>query len=204
MTNTPQNREPQQKRSIEKKNRIIEASFELFSIQGYHDTNTTDIADKAGVSTGTVYSYFKDKKDIYIAAFEHFFDVRVKPLLEDLVTTSSPIDLQVFISKCIDLFVEIFSHAKRAMTELSIIQESDPEIMAHFEKYEDEILTTIVVALGNLNVNKENLKEKIFILYVLVEALGAEQAFFYHKSLDTEILKREATKLLLNMLQQPD
>lgn len=202
MDNTPSNREPQQKRSIEKKNRIIEASFELFSQQGYHNTNTTEIADRAGVSTGTVYSYFKDKKDIFIAAFEHFFDIRVKPLLEDLADTANPIELSSFINKCIDLFTEIFSHAKRAMIELSIIQESDPEIMEHFEKYEDEILTAIVTALGNPDINSENLKERIFILYVLVEAIGAEQAFFYHKNLNTEILKAEATELILNMLKQ--
>ena len=64
MNRTSSNRNPQQKRSIDKKNRIIEAGFELFKEQGYYNTNTTEIADKAGVSTGTVYSYFKDKKDI--------------------------------------------------------------------------------------------------------------------------------------------
>lgn len=57
-------REPQQERSIEKKNRIISAGYELFSELGYYNTNTAMIAKRAGVSTGIVYGYFRDKKDI--------------------------------------------------------------------------------------------------------------------------------------------
>lgn len=59
-------REPQQKRSIEKKNRIIETGFRLMCENGYQKTTTADIAKAAGVSTGIIYSYFKDKRDIFI------------------------------------------------------------------------------------------------------------------------------------------
>ena len=48
-------REPQQKRSIDKKNRIIEAGYKLFAEKGYFDTNTAEIAKEAGVSTGIIY-----------------------------------------------------------------------------------------------------------------------------------------------------
>lgn len=204
MDNTPPIRKPQQKRSIEKKNRIIEAGFELFSKQGYGNTNTTEIADKAGVSTGTVYSYFKDKKDIYITAFDHFFDGLFQPLLKELADTTNPIGLQDLISKCVDLFAKMFRQAKRAYAELNIMQESDPELMAHFAKYEDEILTAIVMALERMNINKQNLKEKIFILYVLAEALGAEQAHDYHENIDTDIVASEMSALIINMFNKPD
>ena len=59
----PQIREPQQKRAIEKKEKIIQACVELVSEKGYRSTTTVDIAKRAGVSTGIVYSYFKDKKE---------------------------------------------------------------------------------------------------------------------------------------------
>ena len=57
-------RQPKQSRSVETKNRIITAGYQLFSEVGYYGTNTAEIAKKAGVSTGIVYGYFKDKKDI--------------------------------------------------------------------------------------------------------------------------------------------
>ena len=45
-------REPIQKRSIEKKEKIIQAGFELICDKGYYNTNTAEIAKSAGVSTG--------------------------------------------------------------------------------------------------------------------------------------------------------
>ena len=55
---------PQQKRSAQKKQAIIQAGYTLFCQQGYYQTNTAQIARAAGVSVGIVYSYFHDKKDI--------------------------------------------------------------------------------------------------------------------------------------------
>ena len=55
MENT-KTREPQQKRSIEKKNRIIEIGFRLMCEKGYQNTTTADIAKAAGDSTGIIYS----------------------------------------------------------------------------------------------------------------------------------------------------
>ena len=54
-------RNPKQKRAIEKKERIIDAGFDLICKNGYYNTNTAEIASHAGVSTGIVYQYFKDK-----------------------------------------------------------------------------------------------------------------------------------------------
>ena len=59
-------REPIKKSSIEKKNKIIEKGFELMCTKGYHNVTCVDIAKYAGVSTGIIYQYFKDKRDIFI------------------------------------------------------------------------------------------------------------------------------------------
>ncbi|MFW5500255.1 MULTISPECIES: TetR/AcrR family transcriptional regulator [unclassified Maridesulfovibrio] len=57
-------RTPTQKRSQEKKRRIIVAGMKLFSEKGFHKTGTTEIAHEAKVSVGSFYSYFKDKKEL--------------------------------------------------------------------------------------------------------------------------------------------
>ncbi|MDT8718770.1 TetR/AcrR family transcriptional regulator [Clostridium sp. 19966] len=59
-------RKPTQKRSLEKYEKIIDAAFKLFNEKGYYNITTADIAKEADVATGSVYSYFVDKKDIYI------------------------------------------------------------------------------------------------------------------------------------------
>ena len=74
-------REPIQKRSIEKKEKIIKAGFELICDKGYYNTNTAEIAKAAGVSTGIVYQYFKDKHDILIAGLNNYADSIFFPTL---------------------------------------------------------------------------------------------------------------------------
>ena len=65
-------REPIQKRSIEKKEKIIKYGFDLICEKGYYNTNTAEIAKAAGVSTGIVYSYFNDKHDILLEGLKRY------------------------------------------------------------------------------------------------------------------------------------
>ena len=55
-------RVPQQARSIKKRNRLVEAGMALFGEKGFQGTNAKEIAEKAGVSVGSFYAYFTDKK----------------------------------------------------------------------------------------------------------------------------------------------
>ena len=63
-------RVPKQKRSILKYDAIVRAGYDLFCQQGYYKTNTAEIAKRAGVSVGVVYSYFQDKKDILMQVID--------------------------------------------------------------------------------------------------------------------------------------
>lgn len=46
---------------------LLNAALELFSEQGYHDTSVGEIAERAGVSLGTVYQYFRNRADVVAA-----------------------------------------------------------------------------------------------------------------------------------------
>lgn len=67
-------RAPQQKRSIDKKQRILDAAYAVFCSRGYYKTTTVDIAKAAGVSVGTLYSYFADKDDLFMEIFERYME----------------------------------------------------------------------------------------------------------------------------------
>jgi AcrR family transcriptional regulator/predicted DNA-binding transcriptional regulator AlpA len=64
---------------------ILQAAFEVFSAQGYHNTTMDDIAEKAGVSKGTCYQYFEGKEEIFVATVER----SVENLLEEADAASS-------------------------------------------------------------------------------------------------------------------
>ena len=68
--NERETRIPLQKRSIAKKNAIVATAKEMFLEEGYVAVNTNEIAKQAGVSVGTLYSYFKDKREIFLHIME--------------------------------------------------------------------------------------------------------------------------------------
>ena len=107
-------REPIQKRSIEKKEKIIESGFELICEKGYYNTNTAEIAKNAGVSTGIVYQYFKDKHDILIDALKKYADNIFYPMLNVPANNFDKSNLNDIIRKMIDSFVQNHKLSKSA------------------------------------------------------------------------------------------
>ena len=71
---------PQQKRGIETRKRIIQAARQLFSRKGFHGTNSKEIAAEAGVSIGSFYSYFQDKKSLFLEVLKEHNDQIVEKI----------------------------------------------------------------------------------------------------------------------------
>jgi AcrR family transcriptional regulator len=59
-------KEPVQKRSKETRARIVEAAGLVFAEHGFEAATTTMIAQRAGLSIGSIYAHFNDKIDIFI------------------------------------------------------------------------------------------------------------------------------------------
>ncbi|WP_377890937.1 TetR/AcrR family transcriptional regulator [Alkalihalobacillus sp. R86527] len=55
-------------KSEEKRARILEAAIQMFSQNGYSKATIKDIAKEAGVSFGTVFTYFENKDELFKAA----------------------------------------------------------------------------------------------------------------------------------------
>ena len=61
----PPRRKPAQARSQETVNAIVEASADVLQHRGYSGATTNRIAERAGVSIGTLYQYFNNKNEIF-------------------------------------------------------------------------------------------------------------------------------------------
>jgi AcrR family transcriptional regulator len=55
------------------RDKIIKSALKIFAQKGFYKTTVDDIARSTGVAKGTVYLYFKDKQDLYIATIEEHF-----------------------------------------------------------------------------------------------------------------------------------
>jgi AcrR family transcriptional regulator len=68
-TEAPGGRRARQKR--DKLERLRAAAWDLFTTKGFDETTTREIAERAGVATGTLFLYAKDKPDLLFLVFEH-------------------------------------------------------------------------------------------------------------------------------------
>ncbi|SEL07164.1 TetR/AcrR family transcriptional regulator [Parapedobacter koreensis] len=57
--------------TAEKKSAIFESTLRLVMKQGFHGSPMSQIAQEAGVATGTIYHYFSSKDELIIELFKH-------------------------------------------------------------------------------------------------------------------------------------
>ncbi|SEQ83299.1 TetR/AcrR family transcriptional regulator [Piscibacillus halophilus] len=58
------------KKNKPKYKKIIDAAVEVIAENGYHASQVSKIAKRAGVADGTIYLYFKNKEDILVSVFQ--------------------------------------------------------------------------------------------------------------------------------------
>ena len=75
-------RSRRQERKEETRGELIAAAIRLFADRGFHSTSLQQIAEAAGYTTGAIYWHFRNKDELFLAAFEAFAVTRVGELEE--------------------------------------------------------------------------------------------------------------------------
>lgn len=193
---------PTQKRSIEKRNKIIEKGFELICEKGYHNISTPDIAEASGVSTGIIYQYFTDKKEIFLEGIRNYSNNIMFPMMSLLEKENVKIDnLEKLLKKMINSFVKNHTISKKAHEELMAMSHLDNEVANIFKETEFELTNIIVRVLEYNNIKIKNSTEKIHIAVGLIENLCHEVVYHKHHKINYEIMEDEVIKIVVNLLK---
>lgn len=195
-------RQPQQERSIEKKNKIINAGYQLFSEVGYYGTNTAEIAKRAGVSTGIVYGYFSDKRDILICVLEIYIEKVVEPILKIFDSLKAPLDFGIVIPKLIDETIKLHKNNTKIHEALHSLASTDEAVNSKFIELEDNITVKIAERLSALNINTENVMEKIHFSMNIVQSFSHEYVFDKHEYIDYFVMREMVTKVLVTLFKE--
>ena len=192
---------PTQKRSIEKRNKIIAYGFELMCNKGYYNVSTNDIAKYAQVSTGIVYQYFNDKKEIFIEGIKNYSDNIMFPILSVLKNNDVKINnLENLLNEMLDIFIKQHTLSKNAHEEMIALSHLDPDIAEIFHQKELDTTTVIVKTLKENNISSENLFEKVHLIIGIVENYCHEVVYHHHKTMNYDIMKKEVIKIITNIL----
>ena len=76
----------------ERRGQIVRAAVKLFSEDGYYTTTIQQIARQAGVSTGLIYQYFRDKDDILFLSLKMVLDSYENEIPTQLAGVEHPVE----------------------------------------------------------------------------------------------------------------
>lgn len=192
---------PKQQRSIEKRNKIKEAGFKLICEKGYFNTNTVQIAKEAGVSTGIVYRYFKDKKQIFLEGimdfFSEFFSLFDK-MVEEININS---DFNSVLTKVIDEAIEYHVKFKKTQDEMSALGHYDDEFGEMLKDVEEEFISKTADRLCEIGFSKTHIHEKIHIIFSIVENYVHEVSFSKQNCKDYDYMKDTIVDMSIKLIK---
>ena len=191
-------RMPTQKRSIEKRDNIIEKGFKLMCEKGYYNTTTTDIAEYANVSVGIIYQYFNDKKDIFIEGVKKYSNDIMYPILK--VLDDDTFDLYN-ISKLLDEMVKRHTFSLKEHEEISAMTHLDKEVGEIFRNSELIVSNKIVNYLEKKNYNIPNMLEKVHIIMQIIDDYCHEMVYHKHDEINYDIMKDEIIKMIKRIIK---
>jgi AcrR family transcriptional regulator len=133
---------------------LLDAAAGLFASHGYDAVGTPEIADKAGVSVGTFYRYFDDKREVYleimrrmmVAAYEQTID-RLTP--EQFVGRARHETISVAVDL---LFQQVMTSPAltRSFMEMSLRDTEVAQLRRAFEQLAVQRLGALISAITKL------------------------------------------------------
>ena len=194
-------RQPKQSRSVEKKNRIVQAGYELFAEKGYINTNTAEIAKKAGVSVGLVYGYFNDKRDILLDVLDIYINNVFSPILDMFEQISPPLNFEKTINDIVDKTVELHKNNALIHEALHSMTYMDEEINNKFLLLEDNMTEKIVEALKKAEYSPSDLKEKVHLAIETIQSYAHECIYDNHKYINYSAMRENVIKMMLALFK---
>jgi AcrR family transcriptional regulator len=110
-----QRKQPVQRRSQETTEAIVTATLQVLRKDGYRHLTTTRVADRAGVSVGTLYQYFPDKQSLVVALQVRYFSLMIGAV-RDAITGNTSDSLGHLLHRALEALL----HVKRENLELTL------------------------------------------------------------------------------------
>ncbi|NGO63737.1 TetR/AcrR family transcriptional regulator [Rhizobium daejeonense] len=168
-------KKPQQERSIQRLDAIMEAAVDLIAEHGVANLKMTDIAARAGVPVGSLYQFFPEKAAIIRAFHDRHTTVvqeHATAAFPDVKSTAQAIDM---LSRLFDDFYKIY-RADRTYLSVWMAGMTDRDFqvlnLAHLDR-----LTDIVVAALHHLVDQKHLEVFRLRVHMVLYLSGALARF---------------------------
>ena len=173
----------------EKKRKLIDASFKEFSLNNFNDASINRIIKEAGISRGSFYMYFIDKKDLYFYLLEQYGEILVNNMKRDLIKNKGDLFkmFQDNIKESYNSFKnDNINFFKKSLENITIMEESKRTF-----GFRDKRLLKELIPIINLELLNDNAKRHIEVIFAINMHLlmVTLMKLLKNDSLDEEILK---------------
>ena len=173
----------------DKKRKLLEASFKEFSLNNFNDASINRIIKEAGISRGSFYMYFEDKKDLYFYLLEQYGEILSNNMKKDLIKNKGDLFkmFQDNIKESYNSFRnDNINFFKKSLENITIMEESKRTFGFRDKRLLKELIPNI-----NLELLNDNAKKHIEVIFAINMHLLMVTLMKLLKSdsLDEEILK---------------
>jgi AcrR family transcriptional regulator len=77
----------------ERRQQILEATWHVIAVSGFRSLRLSDVAKRAGISSGMIHYYFDTKRDLLKAAFERYYEHSMRRRQWIMETGKGPLEL---------------------------------------------------------------------------------------------------------------
>jgi AcrR family transcriptional regulator len=132
-------RQPKQKRSKERVERILLAAADVFLEVGYATASTQMIADQAETAIGSIYQFFPDKLAIFHALEEVHYD-RIQAMNQLIVAADIHLPLAELLAEMIQGYSVFLTHPISRCVVFQLMQPPLPGLFVRFDPLNEQNL----------------------------------------------------------------
>jgi AcrR family transcriptional regulator len=134
---------------------LIRAAGEVFADKGFDDAQTPDIARAAGVSVGTFYRYFSDKRQAFIEMIQLYLDESYERVMKNLTPeafepTKSDSDRRATIDHVIDVLFDNTAQNPELHRVFVGMSLRDPEVSKIRVAFEERSRRALAVLIAQI------------------------------------------------------
>lgn len=195
-------RKPQQTRSQERVNRILDEAERLFIEVGYEATTTKAIASKAGIPIGTLYQFFPSKAAIATGLAVRYIE-QIKAIFAQLHTPeTAKLPLVEHLDRAIDTFHQFYATHPGFLIVFGLLRSIAPEIQSVNAEFDRRIEADVAkfFQLRNRDLDPATAALIAKVASEVIRTLQTAALLADDRTLREQILL-EAKKLLLSYLQ---
>ncbi len=189
---------PVQQRSRFTVDQILEAAARVFAERGYAGATTNHIAERAGVSIGSLYQYFPNKDTILVAlqarhmeSASEVFQGMMDEVLEEEAT------LEVLLRRFVTRVFEMHTSEPELHHVLLYEGPRAPELSEKLHRIEDSMARTVEQMLARRGgVSRQHARHAAYLLVHVVENLAHEYLVHPPQDMTIEVFVDEIVTML--------